>query len=85
MVQNQRFDSLIEVVEELNKAIAEDASLGSGFRIGHSYFCTTDIVDEAWLANVVEYEILPLLNEYWFDEPTKIYQWSQRLRSAVNG
>ncbi len=85
ILQNQKFDALIKTVEELNKAIADDASLGSGFRIGHSYFCTADIVDEAWLADVVEYELLPLLNEYWFDEPTKIMQWSQQLRNAIHG
>lgn len=84
-IQNPKFDSLINTVESLNKAIAEDASLGSGFRIGHSYFCTSDIVDDAWLTNVIEYELLPLLNEYWFDEPSKVEQWALRLRGAIHG
>lgn len=83
-IQNPKFDSLIKTVELLNKSIVEDASLGSGFRIGHSYFCTS-IVDEAWLSSVVEYELLQLLNEYWFDEPLKIDYWSSQLRSAVRG
>ncbi len=85
MIQNPKFDSLINTVEALNKAIADDTSLGSGFRIGHSYFCTNDIVDDAWLADVIEYELLPLLNEYWFDEPSKVEQWALRLRGAIRG
>lgn len=32
---------------------------------------------------VVEYEILPLLKEYWFDEPANIEKWSHILRTAI--
>ena len=30
-----------------------------------------------------EYELIPLLKEYWFDEPTKVKDWSSNLRSAI--
>ena len=85
VIQNSKLDALVAAVESLNKAIAEDASLGAGFRIGHSYFCTNDVVDDAWLSSVIEYELVPLLNEYWFDEPSKVESWSIRLREALNG
>jgi 5-methylcytosine-specific restriction protein B len=81
--QNFKFDALISTIEMLNEAIFKDASLGKGFRIGHGYFHTPDSVDDNWLSDVVEYELLPLLNEYWFDEPTKVDLWSQRLRGAI--
>ena len=84
-IQNSKFDVLIKIVEDLNKEISEDTSLGKGFRIGHSYFCTSDIVNDSWLSDVVEYELLPLLNEYWFDEPTKVDLWSRRLRGVIRG
>lgn len=84
-IQNTKFDALIAMVESLNRAIADDASLGVGFRIGHSYFCTTALVDDAWLSSVVDYELIPLLLEYWFDEPSKVESWSARLRGAING
>lgn len=84
-IQNSKFDALIETVERLNLTIAEDASLGPSFRIGHSYFCILDNVDDAWLSEVVEYELLPLLNEYWFDEPSKVEQWSNALRGSIRG
>lgn len=84
-IQNPKFDALVSMIKSLNKVIGEDASLGVGFRIGHSYFCTNDIVDDAWLSSVIEYELVPLLNEYWFDEPSKVESWTARLRGVVNG
>lgn len=84
-IQNPKFDKLISTIEALNKEIAQDASLGAGFRIGHSYFCTSDVIDNTWLSSVVEFELLPLLQEYWFDEPSKIESWALRLRDAING
>jgi len=84
-IQNPKFDALIAEIELLNKVISEDASLGVGFRIGHSYFCTNDIVDDEWLSSVIEYELLPLLSEYWFDEPSKVESWTIRLRNSING
>lgn len=84
-IQNPKFDALVNIVEQVNDAITEDGSLGSGFRIGHSYFCAPGIVDDAWLSDVVEYELIPLLNEYWFDEPSKAQNWASHLRSAIRG
>ena len=76
-----RFDRLIGAVERLNAAIAADDSLGDGFCIGHSYFCAGGSDDR--LRAVVEYELIPLLKEYWFDEPEKVRCWSALLREAV--
>ena len=73
---------LISRVRELNKEIAADKSLGKGFCIGHSYFCGRDICTDEWLQSVVEYDILPMLNEYWFDEPAKIQRWENILRGV---
>ena len=82
-IQNPKYDVLITKVQLLNKAIAEDPSLGPGFRIGHSYFCTNELVDDSWLSSVVEFELIPLLSEYWFDEPSKVESWSEQLRGAI--
>lgn len=78
-----KFDKLIACVESLNNAIAADDSLGEGFCIGHSYFCNLKEASDRALSNIVEYEIIPLLKEYWFDEPVKIKDWSANLRSAI--
>ena len=78
-----KLESLITAIQSLNNTISSDESLGDGFRIGHSYFCTDDEITDEWLKSVVEYEVIPLIKEYWFDEPTKVRDWSATLRSAI--
>lgn len=80
---NQKLEKLVSEVVALNRAISTDESLGDGFRIGHSYFCTDKDITDKWLKSVVEFEIIPLLKEYWFDEPSKVRDWSASLRSAI--
>jgi hypothetical protein len=84
-LENEKIDSLIQCIEELNNDISLDESLGDGFCIGHSYFCnlTSDSINDIVLSGIVEYEIIPLLKEYWFDEPSKVKNWSIDLRSAI--
>mgnify|MGYP003284086929 FL=1 len=82
-LDNQKFDNLINTIDSLNNAIINDDSLGEGFQIGHSYFCNMKICDENILSNIIEYEIIPLIKEYWFDEPSKVREWSNLLRSSI--
>lgn len=79
MLDNETFDSLIDCVRELNRDIRKDASLGSGFCIGHSYFCNQKECTEEWMKAVVYYDILPMLREYWFDDSGKVERWESRL------
>lgn len=85
IINNRKLDNLIACVKKLNYAIATDESLGEGFCIGHSYFCnlTPESVNDQVITNIVEYELIPLLKEYWFDEPTLVREWSESLRSAI--
>lgn len=80
---NPKFDSLIDCVEKLNTVIAADDSLGEGFCIGHSYFCNLSAITDKALSNIVEYEMVPLLKEYWYDEPIKVKDWTEKLRSSI--
>ena len=80
---NGKFDRLIDCVEKLNTIIAADDSLGEGFCIGHSYFCNLKEITDKVLSNIVEYEMIPLLKEYWYDEPIKVKDWAEKLRSSV--
>ena len=64
-------------IGRLNELIDKDTKgLGPGFRIGHSYFCPRegDEPTEDWYRRVVKYEIVPLLEEYWFDDAGKVAQ-----------
>lgn len=86
MLANETFDALIDQIKILNKEITEDRSLGRGFQIGHSYFCDRDragCTDE-WMRSVVEFDILPMLGEYWFDEPEKLQRWERNLRGVFD-
>lgn len=84
-LDSSKLDSLVQVIERLNEAIADDESLGDGFCIGHSYFCGLEPGDatDLKLSAIVEYEIVPMLKEYWFDEPGKVSEWADRLRGAL--
>ena len=84
-LDNSRLEALVREVESLNRAIAEDESLGEGFCIGHSYFCNmeADSCTDAALASIVDYELIPMLKEYWFDEPGKVREWTDRLRRSL--
>lgn len=78
------FDAIIRQVKKLNDQIAEDPSLREGFKIGHSYFChlSADSVDED-LPAIVEYELIPLLDEYWFDNEQKRTSAANEFYSAL--
>ena len=80
---SMKLEKLVTVVESLNHAISSDDSLGNGFRIGHSYFCNDKEITDTYLKSIVEFELIPLLNEYWFDEPAKVREWSINLRNAI--
>ena len=84
-LDNPRFEALVHEVESLNRAIADDESLGEGFCIGHSYFCNMDAdsCTDAALASIVDYELIPMLKEYWFDEPGKVREWTDRLHRSL--
>ena len=76
-------ERVIARVKALNAAIAEDDSLGEGFCIGHSYFCGQEGADPSWVGQVVEYELIPLLKEYWYDDRGKAEHWARALREAA--
>lgn len=84
LADNDKFNRLIGVIKQLNKEICQDDALGEGFMIGHSYFCTDTKAEDSWLRAVVEYEVIPLIKEYWFDDNEKVEKWSRELRGVVN-
>ena len=85
-LDNDLFNALIVQIKLLNNAIENDSSLGKGFCIGHSYFCnlTAGTCTADRLNAVVEYDIIPMLSEYWFDDKDKFDKWSADLRGIFN-
>lgn len=82
-LNNETFDQLVIKVEELNKEITLDKSLGKGFCIGHSYFCGKTICTDEWLHSIVKFDILPMLKEYWFDDSAKLQRWENILLGVL--
>ena len=72
-------DELVSVIcdrmTQLNKMISDDeTNLGRGYRIGHSFFCPVNgqPVNWDWLQHITAFEIKPLLEEYYCDDPTQL-------------
>ena len=65
----------------LNEAIAK--SLGEQFCVGHSYVTPAHRLNpddvNGWFLDVVETELAPLLEEYWFDDAGRARQERDRL------
>lgn len=79
-----KLSNVLAVVKNLNEAILADQSLGTGFRIGHSYFCPAiDKLTPDWLDNVVNFEIIPTIREYWFDLPETVNEWVEKFSVAL--
>ena len=64
---------------KLNETIENDQiNLGRGFCIGHSFFCNKldpndpNYSENDWYKLIIETEVVPLLEEYWFDNPERV-------------
>ena len=76
-----------ERIGSLNEQIAADPNLGRQFRVGHSFVVPKRgepvAVPEEWFTQVVETEIVPLLHEYWFDNPDQVEEAKSRLLTGL--
>ena len=81
-LNNETLNELVNKVKDLNREISLDKSLGKGFCLGHSYFCGRDVCTEEWLHSIVDYDILPMLSEYWFDDANKLQRWENTLQGV---
>ena len=92
VINEKKMDkSLAEKIQfsigNLNNEISNDPRLGKEFKIGHSYFTPTDSIQnndsQSWFKEVVESEIKPLLEEYWFDSPEDVEKSIKKLLSDL--
>ena len=83
-ISKKVISSIVSKINSLNEEIENDDSLGDGFKIGHSYFCNTPksgTNEKEWLSDVMNFEISPILNEYWFDNKDKAESLIENLNS----
>ena len=77
--KSEYFNEIIDKIKRLNKEIEKDISLGKGFQIGHSYFCKLKKADKEEINSIIKYEIIPMLEEYWFDDLDRVENWKNKL------
>ena len=81
-VSKEIIQAIVDKMHMLNEIILNDDSLGEGFEIGHSYFCSYKSGDQKkWFENVIKYEIIPLIDEYWFDDKELASQYQNMILS----
>lgn len=84
-VSCELFHKAIAAVENLNKVILSDSSLGAGFEIGHSYFCKKpEEINDVLVKNIITYEIIPTIEEYWFDNADRLNTERQKLEALIS-
>ena len=81
---NIKFSRIAREIINLNNEISNDDMLGPGFQIGHSYFCLGRKVEDSDIENIIDYEIIPLLREYWYDSPDKVRKWEDKFHKILN-
>lgn len=74
-ISETKVNELCTKMNNINLKIRTD--LGKGFEIGHSYFVDTlnDSEFDTLYTNIIEYEIAPLVEEYWFDDDAKVKEY----------
>jgi len=67
-IKESKVKDIVNEMSSINEEIAKNFDLGKGYCIGHSYFCNFDnfINYEEWIERIIDYEIEPILNEYFF-------------------
>ncbi|MXX63563.1 MAG: hypothetical protein F4Z36_00515 [Acidimicrobiia bacterium] len=79
-------DGIRRRLTTLNETISDDDLLGPQFRVGHSVVTPSDEITNGiqWFKEVVETEIGPLLDEYWFDTPDKARSAKEELLKGLD-
>lgn len=83
-IKNEKFNALVDAIKEINEIISKDESLGIGYQIGHSYLCGLENeFSEDKLKSVAQYDIIPILEEYWFDNEEELEQTKKIIKNVI--
>lgn len=83
-ISERNMNRIVKNINIINQEIRSDYRLGKGFEIGHAYFTNVKGVHDIneWYNNIVEYELVPLIEEYYFDDEIKCKELIEVLRSG---
>lgn len=83
-VEKEFAQQISDVILTLNETITSDPNLSKGFQIGHSYFSNPKTENiRHWYKKIIELEIAPLLEEYWFDNYDKARLETDKLLEII--
>ena len=82
-VANKKMDKLVKVITDLNKAILESHPEFESFLIGHGYFSDPDSITDERIVQIAKYEIIPLIQTYFCDQPDLVKLWTGKINTAV--
>lgn len=90
-ISSPLFGRLVEAVKAVNDDILKDDSLGKGFLIGHSYLVQPtygddrdeNLFDYDMTESIIEFDLVPLVSEYWFDNETRLNAAIDKLRNVL--
>lgn len=73
-VSESTIERILFLTEIINREIHDDLQLGPGYEIGHSFFTNKpdNMEENHWINRVIQFEIQPLLEEYFFDRPEMV-------------
>lgn len=91
VIPSPYFGKLVEAVKAVNDDILKDDSLGKGFLIGHSYLIQPvygddrdeSLFDYETTESIIEYDLIPLVSEYWFDNENRLNAAIDKLRNVL--
>lgn len=90
-ISSPLFCKLVEAVKAVNDDILKDDSLGKGFLIGHSYLVQPvygddrdeSLFDYDMTESIIEFDLIPLVSEYWFDNENRLNAAIDKLRNVL--
>lgn len=80
---SEKLNNMIKQVQALNSEISRHASLGEEFQIGHSYFLNLKEATAFNLKKIVDCDIVPKIEAYWFDEEKIKDTWKNNLYGVL--
>jgi hypothetical protein len=69
-------DKIKSFFENMNRIIADDEKLGRHYQLGHSYLIK-ERLDETKIRRIWKYAIIPILEEYYFEEPEQMAKFGK--------
>ena len=72
-------EKLVDNLKKINAKIKGNLSLGAGFQIGQSFFLSTDVLNVDSLKWIWKYDLQPLMQEYFFDDPSEVEEIEKML------